>query len=38
MKAVMGYLDRDTVAKACKRLRPRIKDVVTADSHFIESG
>jgi hypothetical protein len=36
MKAVAGSLDRDTVAKACWRLRSRIKDVVTANSHFIE--
>ena len=36
MKAVTGSLDMDTVAKAFQRLRSRIKDVVTANSHFIE--
>ena len=35
MKAVMGSLDRDTVAKACQRLRSRIEAAVAADSHFI---
>jgi hypothetical protein len=35
MKAVMGSLDRDTKAKTCWRLRSRIKDVVSADSHCI---
>ena len=35
MKAVMGSLDRDTEAKTCWRLRSRIKDVVSADSHCI---
>jgi hypothetical protein len=35
MKALLCSLDRDTMAKACYRLRPRIEAVVTADSHFI---
>jgi|LakMenE18May11ns_1017448.scaffolds.fasta_scaffold6174158_1 hypothetical protein len=35
MKAEMGCLDRDTVAKACYRFRPRIEAVVATDSHFI---
>jgi hypothetical protein len=28
MKGVMGFLDRDTMAKACFRLRSRIDAVV----------
>jgi len=35
MKMMMGSFDRDTVAKACWRLRSRIEDVMAADSHFI---
>ncbi len=31
-----GVLDRDTVAKACKRFRSRIEAVLTANNHFIE--
>jgi hypothetical protein len=36
MKALVGSLDRDTVAKACKRFRSRIEAVLTADKNFIE--
>jgi hypothetical protein len=36
MKALVGSLDRDTMAKAYLRLRSRIEAVVTANSHFIE--
>jgi hypothetical protein len=36
IKEVMGSLDRDTVAKACKRFRSRIEAVVAADGDFIE--
>jgi hypothetical protein len=36
MKALVGFLDRDTVAKACKRFRSRIEAVLTANNHFIE--
>jgi hypothetical protein len=35
MKALVGSLDRDTVAKA-KRFRSRIEAVLTANNHFIE--
>jgi hypothetical protein len=35
MKAEMGSLDKDTVAKACLRCRPRIEAVVATDSHLI---
>jgi hypothetical protein len=33
---VMGNLDRDTVAKACRQFRSRIEAVVAADGDFIE--
>jgi hypothetical protein len=33
---VIGTLDRDTVAKACKRFWSRIEAVVAADGYFIE--
>ncbi len=33
---LVGSLDRDTVAKACKRFRSRIEAVLTASNHFIE--
>jgi hypothetical protein len=36
MKAPLGPLDRDTVAKACYRFKSRIEAFVTDDSHFIE--
>jgi hypothetical protein len=36
MKALVGSLEKDTVAKALKRFRSRIETVVTADSHLIE--
>ncbi len=36
MKAVMGSLHRDTVAKAYSRLMSRIEAVTAAESHFIE--
>jgi hypothetical protein len=36
MKALVGSLDRDTMAKACKRFRSWMEAVVTANSHFIE--
>jgi hypothetical protein len=36
MKALEGFLDRDTVAKACYWFRSRIETIVTDDSHFIE--
>jgi hypothetical protein len=32
----MGSLDRDTVAKACRRFQSRIEGVVEADGDFIE--
>jgi hypothetical protein len=35
MKAVMGSLDRNTMAKACWRFRSRIEAVDDAGSHFI---
>jgi hypothetical protein len=35
MKAVMGSLDRNTVAKACWKFRSRIEAVGDAGSHFI---
>jgi hypothetical protein len=34
IKEVMGFFNRDTVAKACKRLRSMIQAVVTADGNF----
>ena len=36
MKEVMGSLARDTLAKACKSLRPRIEALFTSDGSFIE--
>jgi hypothetical protein len=36
IKEVMGYLDKHTVAKACRRFRSRIQAVVAADGDFIE--
>jgi hypothetical protein len=36
IKQVMGNLDRDTVAKACRRFRSRIEAVVAANGDFIE--
>jgi hypothetical protein len=36
MKEVMGSLDRDTVAKACRSFCSRIKAVVADDGDFIE--
>jgi hypothetical protein len=36
MKALMGSLNRDTVAKGSLRFRSRIEAVVTADGYFIE--
>ncbi len=36
IREVMGSLARNTVAKACRRFRPRIQDVVEADGSFIE--
>jgi hypothetical protein len=32
---MVGSLDRDTVAKASKRYRPRIETMVIADGHFV---
>jgi hypothetical protein len=32
----MGFLARNTVAKACRRFRSRIEAVVAADGNFIE--
>ena len=36
MKEMMGSLDRDTVARACRMFRFRIEAVVAADSDFIK--
>jgi hypothetical protein len=36
IKEVMGSLERDTVANACRRFWSRIKAVVEADGDFIE--
>ncbi len=33
---VMGNLDKDTVAKACRRFRSWIEAVVAADGNFIK--
>jgi hypothetical protein len=33
---VMGFLDRDTMAKAFKRFRSSTEALVAADGHFIE--
>ena len=35
MKEVMGNLDRDTVAKAYRRLRSRIEAVVAVNGDFL---
>jgi hypothetical protein len=35
IKEVVVSLDRDTVAKASKRYRPRIETMVIADGHFV---
>jgi hypothetical protein len=37
MKVLVGSLDRDTVAKACKRFRSRIEAFITANNHFLEN-
>jgi hypothetical protein len=34
IKEVMGSLNRDTMAKACKSLMSRIEAVITADGSF----
>jgi len=36
IKEVMGSLDRDMVAKACRRFRSRLEAVVEAGGDFIE--
>jgi hypothetical protein len=36
IKQVMGNLDRDTVAKACRRFRSRIEAVVAVNGDFFE--
>jgi hypothetical protein len=36
MKVLVGFLDRDTMAKACKRFRSRIEAFITANNHFLE--
>jgi hypothetical protein len=36
MKALVGSLDRDTVAKACQRFKSRIEAFVIDDSHFTQ--
>ncbi len=36
IREVMGFLARNTVAKASRKFRPRIQDVVEADGSFIE--
>jgi len=36
IKELMGSLDRDTVARACRRLQFRIEVVITSDGDFIE--
>jgi hypothetical protein len=36
MKEVLGFFNRDTVVKASKSLRSRIKAVVSADGSFIK--
>jgi hypothetical protein len=35
MKEVMGNLDRDTVAKACRHFRSRIEAVVAANDDIL---
>jgi hypothetical protein len=36
IKELLGSLKRDTVAMACKQIRPRIELVVAADGDFFE--
>jgi hypothetical protein len=36
MRALIGSLDWDTVAKAYLKFRPWIEAVIAGDSHFIE--
>ncbi len=36
MKEVMGSLERNTEARACKRVRPRIEEMVAAGGDFSE--
>jgi hypothetical protein len=36
IKEMMGSLDRDTVAKSCRRFRSRIEAVIAAEGDFIE--
>ena len=36
IKEVMGSLDRDTVARSCRRFCSRIEAVIAADGDFIE--
>jgi hypothetical protein len=36
MKGLVGFLDRDTMAKACKRFRSRIEAFIAANNHFLE--
>jgi hypothetical protein len=36
MKGLLGFLDRDTMAKACKRFRSRIEAFITVNNHFLE--
>jgi hypothetical protein len=38
MKEVMGNLDRDPVAKACRRFRSRIEVSVAANGDFFEKN
>ncbi len=34
MKEVLGSLERNTMARACNRLRPRIEEIVAAGGNF----
>jgi hypothetical protein len=36
IKEVMGNLDRDTLAKACRRFRTRLEAVVEGNGDFFE--
>ncbi len=36
MKVLVGFLHRDTMAKAFKRFRSRIEAFITANNHFLE--
>jgi len=36
IKEVLGSLDRDTVARACRSFRSRIEAVIITDGNFIE--